>query len=57
VPTSTIGIQPHPETVSNLSTIDFGHHLEYDAEVGIEDEKMRRRRKRLKTMEGDRNFG
>jgi hypothetical protein len=35
----------------------FNTILNVDAEVGIEDEKMRRRRKRLKTMEGDRNFG
>jgi hypothetical protein len=35
----------------------FNTILNIDAEVGIEDEKMRRRSKRLKTMEGDRNFG
>jgi hypothetical protein len=34
----------------------FNTILNVDAEVGIEDEKMRRRRKRLETMEDDGNF-
>jgi hypothetical protein len=34
----------------------FNTILNVDAEVGVEDEKMRKRRRRLKTMEGEREL-